>query len=121
MGFLFLLTSLIILSPSLIINFESYGSYADMKSTYNAVVNQYRESIRMYEDRVVLDINTESFTDFKYEGYQESISSLIKDLRRKVTRYNQLYIGKEVWSRNIFLSWLIKKPDEDMKLLRLEE
>jgi hypothetical protein len=75
----------------------------------------------MSEDKVVINVDEESFTDFKYQGYQESISSMIKDLRQVVTKYNKLYVEKNILKDNIFVGALIFEPDNDMKLLRLQE
>jgi hypothetical protein len=92
-----------------------------MRSTYETVVNQYRDSIDMYEDKVVINVDEESFTDFKYQGYQENISSMIKDLQQVVTKYNKLYVEKNILKDNIFIGALIFEPDKDMKLLKLRE
>jgi hypothetical protein len=113
--------SAILLTPVAIPAIESYSSYLEMRSTYETVVNQYRDSIDMYEDKVVINVDEESFTDFKYQGYQESISSMIKDLRQVVTKYNKLYVEKNILKDNIFVGALIFEPDNDMKLLRLQE
>jgi hypothetical protein len=109
------------LIPVAIPAIESYSSYLEMRSTYETVVNQYRDSIDMYEDKVVINVDEESFTDFKYQGYQESISSMIKDLRQVVTKYNKLYVEKNILKDNIFIGALIFEPDKDMKLLKLRE
>jgi hypothetical protein len=118
---LFSALSAILLTPVAIPAIESYSSYLEMRSTYETVVNQYRDSIDMYEDKVVINVDEESFTDFKYQGYQESISSMIKDLRQVVTKYNKLYVEKNILKDNIFVGALIFEPDNDMKLLRLQE
>jgi hypothetical protein len=111
----------IALTPVIVPTIESYSSYLEMRSTYETVVNQYRDSIDMYEDKVVINVDEESFTDFKYQGYQENISSMIKDLQQVVTKYNKLYVEKNILKDNIFIGALIFEPDKDMKLLKLRE
>jgi hypothetical protein len=118
---LFSALSAILLTPVAIPAIESYSSYLEMRSTYETVVNQYRDSIDMYEDKVVINVDEESFTDFKYQGYQENISSMIKDLQQVVTKYNKLYVEKNILKDNIFIGALIFEPDKDMKLLKLRE
>ena len=99
---------------------DSYKSYIDMSQTYEATVSQYRSSVKMYEDKAVLELDESSFTDFKYEGYQKQMGSMVKELRNKVTDYNELYIGKKKMSKNFWLGAYIVEPDEDMKLIRLK-
>jgi predicted PurR-regulated permease PerM len=118
---LFSALSAILLTPVVVPAIESYSSYLEMRSTYETVVNQYRDSIDMYEDKVVINVDEESFTDFKYQGYQENISSMIKDLQQVVTKYNKLYVEKNILKDNIFIGALIFEPDKDMKLLKLRE
>jgi hypothetical protein len=74
---------------------NSFNSYLDIKATYTTVVDQYRNSIKMYEDKAIIHVSDKSFTDFKYNGYQDNIASLIKDLRNKVEKYNKIYIAKQ--------------------------
>ena len=98
---------------------SSYYTYINMKQTHGQVMNNYQEAIETYGNKAI--INAKSLTDFKYEGYQESLSALIKDLRKKAVTYNEYYIGKIELHNNILFSWLIIPPDKDMKLLALEE
>jgi hypothetical protein len=120
-GFVYLILLSLTAMPIIVGYVESYESYAKMKAFYEETVNQYRTSITMYEDKAVLDFDEESFTDFKYQGYQENISSLIKDLRREVANYNNLYTRKQVVSKNWLYGAIIVTPDEDMKLLKMKE
>lgn len=98
----------------------SFDNYVDMKKTYEATISQYRSSIEMYEDKAVIDVDKSSFTDFKYAEYQENISNMIKDLRSKVTEYNETYIGKQEYAKNSIFSWYITGPSEDMKMIELK-
>lgn len=119
-GIVTLFFSFLLLVPIVAPLIGSYGSYIDMKQTYEATVSQYRNSIEMYKDKAVIHVNKKTFTDFKYKGYQKEVSSLIKDLRNKVEEYNELYIGKKEMGGNIFFSWYIIGPDDNMKLIRLK-
>jgi hypothetical protein len=97
----------------------SYSTYLGMKSFYEATYEQYFNAIEIYQDRAVID-TTVAFTDFKYQGYQDNISGYITDLRDKSIWYNELYIKKETMNNNIFFSWYIIPPSENMKLMRLK-
>lgn len=118
-GLVAIFLSFLFLVPVVAPLINSYGSYIDMKQTYEATISQYRNSIKMYEDKAVIHVSKKTFTDFKYKGYQEEVSSLIKDLRNKVEEYNELYIGKKEMGSNIFISWYIIGPDDNMKLIKL--
>jgi len=98
----------------------SFDNYVDMKKTYKATISQYRGSVKMYENKAVLNLDKSSFTDLKYKGYQKQIADLIKDLREKTVRYNEKYIGKQEYAKNCWFSWYIFPPNEEMKLIRLK-
>lgn len=97
----------------------SYGTYLDIKSTYERVQNDYKDTIEVYENKAV--INVESITDFRYKGYQDNLGNLIKDLRNITAEYNKTFIKKRTMNNNIFFSWYTIGPSEDMKLLKLKE
>ncbi len=99
----------------------SYSTYVNMRADYDIILKQYRESVELYEDKAVLRISDTPFTDFRYEGYQENIAELIKDLRYRVTYYNEDYISKKVVARSPFFNWIITEPDADMHLIELRE
>jgi len=99
----------------------SYGSYLDMRASYDTVVTQYRDAVTMYEDKALLNVKQASFTDFKYEGYQGNIASFIISLRKEVVDYNKTFIKKRAMKKNIVLNWCIVGPDKDMKLIGLKE
>ena len=99
----------------------SYSTYLDCRSFWDITQEQYRNSIVMYEDKAVLKVNKDSFTDLKYQGYQENIAKLITDLRGKVVVYNIDIIQKRIMKNNIVFSWLITQPDDNMKILTLIE
>lgn len=107
--------------PLMIISGVSYSNYIEMKSVYEGVVSQYRDSIDIYENKAVVHISGNSFTDFKYKGYQENIADLIKDLRQQITTYNKVFIKKNILADNIIWGTLIFEPDKDMKLLQIKE
>lgn len=99
----------------------SYSTYVNMRADYDIILKQYRESVELYEDKAVLRISDSALTDFKYEGYQENIAELIKDLRFRITNYNEDYISKKVVARSPFFNWIITEPDADMHLIELRE
>ncbi len=106
---------LLIITPILI----SYTSYLNMKAFYESTYEQYSESIEIYQDKAIIDTEV-AFTDFKYQGYQDNISSYVRDFRNKMIWYNELYIKKTAMNQNIFVNWLIIPPDENMKLMQMK-
>ena len=99
---------------------KSYTTYLPLRAFYDVTVNQYRDSITLYKTLAVIDVE-DSMTDFRYEGYQESISRMIIDLREKITWYNNAVVIKRKLKANPFFDWFIIAPDKDMKLLALKE
>ena len=108
---------LFILLPSVV----SYSNYLDIKADYYGVIAQYESAINVYGDKAIINVNQISFTDFKYEGYQKEMASLIRDLRHKVERYNTTYIKKKTMDNNLMFNWLIVAPDSGMKLLQMTQ
>ena len=106
---------------NLIIWVSSYGSYVNARTFYDITKEQYSESIVMYEDKAILNINENSFTDMKYKGYQENMADMIKTLRENIVSYNNTVNKKRIYKKNPFFSWYIVKPDDDMKSLTLKE
>lgn len=96
----------------------SYGTYLGMKGFYEATIHQYRDSVEMYEDKAIIQMD-KAITDFRYQGYQESMAKFIVDLRSKVVRYNEMYIKKNTMKDNIFFGCYIIGPDEDMRIMEL--
>jgi membrane-bound metal-dependent hydrolase YbcI (DUF457 family) len=99
----------------------SYSGYVTARTFYDITKEQYSESIVMYENKAVLNINENSFTDMKYTGYQENMADMIKTLRKNVVKYNTLVNKKRIYGKNLFFSWYIVKPDDDMRSLTLRE
>ena len=99
----------------------SYSSYVDARTFYDITKEQYSESIVMYGDKAILNINENSFTDMKYKGYQENIAEMIKTLRENIVRYNNVVNKKRIYGKNLFFNWYIVQPDDDMKSLTLKE
>ena len=116
----FIITTLICCLLPFGILIGSYSTYVDIRAKYDATISQYRDSITMYKNNATIDVKKASFTDFKYEGYQENIASFIKTLRWEVVNYNKTLIGKRILNKNFFFSWIIIEPDPDMKILRLD-
>ena len=103
----------------IIIIYSSYESYLGQRAFYDATVEQYTTAVTMYEDKAVIDIESAAWTDFKYKGYQDNISSLVLDLRRNIIKYNDLFIRKNKMHANLFFSWLIVGMDDDMKIITM--
>ena len=99
----------------------SYVTYLDIRAQYDTVINQYKGAVTMYADYASLDMEKATFTDFKYQGYQENISKVIVDLRREIVYYNKVLIKKRIMDKNPVFSWLIIAPDKDMKIINIVE
>jgi hypothetical protein len=98
----------------------SYDSYVDSRTFYDITREQYASAIVIYKDAAVIDMGKAAFTDLKYNGYQDNVASFIRDLRRRIIKYNTTVQSKRIMKRNIFFSWLIVSPDDDMKLIRMK-
>ena len=99
----------------------SYSSYLDIRAQYDAVINQYKGAVTMYSDYASLDMEKATFTDFRYQGYQENIAKVIIDLRKEIITYNKTLIQKGIMDKNPVFSWLIVAPDKDMKIINIVE
>ena len=77
--------------------------------------------LQCYEDKAVITINEKTFTDLRYQGYQEQIGDFIIDLRSMIVSYNRSYINKQTYNTNVLFSWFIIGVDDDMKLMQLKE
>ena len=99
----------------------SYKSYLDSKAFYDATREQYASAIEVYTDHATIDVNSIAWTDLKYQGYQNEVASFIKDLRKKVTEYNETIVKKKVFKKNIFFNWLVVSADPDMVVIKLLE
>lgn len=99
----------------------SYISYLNIRAQYDAVINQYKGAVTMYADYATLDMEKATFTDFKYQGYQENVAKVIVDLRKEIVSYNKTLIQKRIMNDNPVFSWLIIAPDKDMKIINIVE
>lgn len=114
---------------------SSYYSYLDMVEE-QAAVKQRAAAINLYIDKAVTELQAGSgsirngelvitksteLTDFKYANYQKEISSMITGLKCIVVSYNTSLVGKRKMYESRFWSWCIVPPDEDMKLLDIDE
>lgn len=99
----------------------SYITYLDIRAQYGAVINQYKGAVTMYTDYASLDVEKATFTDFKYQGYQENVAKVIVDLRKEIVCYNKALIKKRIMDKNPVFSWLIIAPDKDMKIINIVE
>ncbi len=98
---------------------KSYTTYLNARAFWDVTNEQYTEAIEIYADRAVLKINENTFTDFKYQGYQENIAEFIKDLRHKVVDYNKTIIEKRIMEKSLVFNWLIIAPDDDMRIIKM--
>jgi hypothetical protein len=99
----------------------SYSSYLDIRAQYDAVINQYKGAVTMYSDYASLDMEKATFTDFKYQGYQENMAKVVMDLRKEIIVYNRVLIQKRIMDGNPVFNWLIIAPDKDMKIINIVE
>ena len=99
----------------------SYVTYLDTRAQYDAVITQYKGAVTMYADYASLDMEKATFTDLKYQGYQENIAKVIVSLRREIVSYNKTIIKKRLLDRNPVFNWLIIAPDKDMKIINIVE
>lgn len=92
----------------------SYINYVKTKTTYDTIITQYKGAIELYADKAVLHIDKVFVTDFQYQGYQENMAELVKDLRSSVIGCNKTIIMKRLLGKNILFKGLIVQPDPDM-------
>lgn len=111
--------SVVVLCIAGIILWSSFSTYVGLRATYDATVEQYATSVKMYNNKAVIDVSSVAWTDFKYQGYQKNIAAFIADLRAEITVYNKAFISKKKFSENWFFGWLIVPPDIDMKIITM--
>jgi hypothetical protein len=101
------------------INLVTYGDYAKARAGYDSVLAQYGQAIKIYENKAVLDVKVvgDTWTDFRYQGYQGNMAQMITDLRNQVASYNSYLVSRRMWGRNFFVGWYITSPDKDMKTI----
>lgn len=113
----------------------SYYTYLDMVEE-QAVIKQRAATINLYVDKALTEMQAGSgtirngdlvitksteLTDFKYTNYQKEIATLVNELKYAVIAYNSNLVGKRKMYESPFWSWCIVPPDEDMKLLDIDE
>jgi len=103
----------------LLIYMLSFDSYSRSRAQYDRVVAQYGQAVVIYQNKATIDVKKvgDTFTDLRFQGYQEKMSEFIADLRKTVTEYNNTIITKKVWSRNFMVGGYIVQTDPDMKLI----
>ncbi len=111
--------SIIVLFASGMVIWTSYGTYVDLRATYDATIEQYATSIEMYEDKAIIDVESAALTDFKYQGYQGNVAAFITELRTMLATYNKDFISKKKYASNWFFGWVIIPPDSDMKIISM--
>jgi hypothetical protein len=99
----------------------SYESYLNMSAFYRGTCEQYSGAVKVYGDWAVIDIESATWTDFKYAGYQDNISGFVKELREKVSAYNEELVKKRAMKANSVFNWLIVSPDEDMLIMKMKD
>lgn len=105
----------------IIVRLVSYSSYITIRTQYDAIINQYKGAVVMYTDHATLDVKKAAFTDFKYQGYQENVASLIVTLRGEVVSYNAKLISKRIMKGSVLMKAMIHAPDKDMKIINVVE
>lgn len=97
----------------------SFDSYAKARAVYDKVGAQYGQAITIYTNKATIDVRKvgDTYTDFRFQGYQQSLAELITDLRTMVSWYNSVVIQKRVWGKSFFFGWYIVEADPDMKLI----
>lgn len=115
-----IICSVIILIICCLVWGKSYDRYLDARAFYTATKEQYFSAIVVYKDHAVIDMGKAAFTDFKYSGYQDNISSFIISLRNRIIQYNKNIVKKRVQGKNPIFSWLIIKPDDDMLIIKMK-
>jgi hypothetical protein len=116
----FVITFLILSVIYVTVVSSSYATYINDRAFYDGIIEQYRGCITMYENKsAVIDIGkaSPSLTDLKYQGYQQNMADMIKDLRCKISEYNESILEKRTMKKNPFFSACIIAPDDDMKIL----
>jgi len=98
---------------------NSYGTYVKSRAFWDATREQYAEAVQIYSDHATIDMGKATFTDFRYQGYQDNISGMISTLRREIVQYNQKFVAKRTMGKNPFFSWMIVEPDDDMKIIKM--
>lgn len=104
---------------AIIINLTTYSDYAKARANYDSVLAQYGQAVKVYENKAVLDVKAigDTWTDFRFQGYQENMSKMITDLRGSVADYNRYLISRRAWGKNFFVGWYMVMPDKDMKTI----
>lgn len=100
----------------------SYDNYVDDRAFLDATMEQYEGAIDLYEEHGVINLEKAAkmaLTDHKYEGYQENMAEFVKALRYRVTKYNKSIVSKRIVGKNLFFSWFIVMPDDNMQVLKI--
>lgn len=100
--------------------YSSYDTYLDDRAFFSATSEQYHSAINIYKDHAVIDMGQAAFTDLKYQGYQDNISSFISSLRNRIISYNESIIIKRTMGKNPFFSWFVIEPDKDMVIMKMK-
>lgn len=118
-----------------VIRGDSYCTYLGMIEE-QAVIKQRASAINLYMDKAVTELQSGSgtiangnlvitksseLTDFKYANFQKEIAGMINDLKDEVVSYNSRLVGKRKMYNSPFWNWCVVPPDEDMKLLDIDE
>jgi len=112
--------NMVVVAISGLIIAGSYNTYLDQRAFYDATMEQYASAITMYKNYAEIDVKTAAWTDLKYQGYQDNIADLIKNLRNRIIKYNEAYVKKNKLHANLFYSWFVVGMDEDMKIIKMK-
>lgn len=114
----------IILGGNTIAFTSSFGTAAKADVIKSGLLAEYKSAVHMYADRAVLNISditkANIMTDFKYQGYQQNIAKMIRDVREIVREHNEILISKQVYKRSLWFDMYITMPESD-KIIHIED
>lgn len=91
---------------------DSFESAANLDAIQEGIVAEHRSAIDLYSDKAVLHVD-KAMADLKYQGYQEQMGNMIRELRTAVVEHNRALVSKRKYKANPFYSWLVILPDND--------
>lgn len=98
---------------------NSYNNYLNLKAL-PSIIDQNKRAVEVYINKAKININNQSFTDLKYQKYQDNLLKLIEAYRDSVNKYNKLLIKQRILDKNIFFNWVTIGPDKDMHIIELK-
>ena len=110
-----------------IILLASWSSYVGMQK-HKASVEAHATAVKQYVKNANIDIGAGTtpadmgkLTDLESMGYQKELAYLIRDTRKTIISYNQIYAAKKAYYDNFMFGILIIKPGPEDKLLKMSD